>query len=108
MPRSPYSNETRALPMLILFCACLATVVYVYFGYPSLLWMGVFGRKRSFRRGSALPAVSVIVAAHNEESAIEAKLRNLLALDYPRELVEILIGGDGSSDGIGGAVRACV
>ncbi len=84
--------------MLILFCACLAAVVYVYFGYPSLLWMGVFGRKRSFRRGGALPAVSVIVAAHNEESAIEAKLTNLLALDYPRELVEILIGSDGSSD----------
>src|ERR1700689_4428465 len=84
--------------MLILFCACLAAIAYVYFGYPLLLWMGVFGRKRSFLRGDLQPTVSVIVAAHNEESSIEAKLKNLLALDYPRDLVEILIGSDGSSD----------
>ena len=43
-------------------------------------------------------SISVIVAAHNEEANIEAKLRNLFALDYPRELVEVLIGSDGSSD----------
>ena len=40
----------------------------------------------------------MIVAAHNEEAAIEAKINNILASDYPRELVEILIGSDGSSD----------
>jgi cellulose synthase/poly-beta-1,6-N-acetylglucosamine synthase-like glycosyltransferase len=86
--------------MLILFCACLAAVVYVYVGYPLFLSMGVFGRKRkqAFPRGSAQPSISVIVAAHNEESSIDAKLTNLLALDYPRDLVEILIGSDGSSD----------
>jgi len=38
------------------------------------------------------------VPAHNEESQIGAKIRNLLASDYPRHLVEILIGNDGSSD----------
>ena len=42
--------------------------------------------------------VSVIVAAHNEEAAIAAKIRNVLASDYPRERLEILIGSDGSSD----------
>lgn len=84
--------------MLILFSSCLAAIAYVYFGYPLILWIGVLGRKQSFLRGGRRPSVSVIVAAHNEESGIEEKLRNLLALDYPRDLVEILIGSDGSSD----------
>jgi cellulose synthase/poly-beta-1,6-N-acetylglucosamine synthase-like glycosyltransferase len=81
-----------------LFCACLAVVAYVYFVYPFLLRLGAFGRRQSFQRGNAQPPVSVIVAAHNEESAIEAKLLNVLESDYPRERVEILIGSDGSSD----------
>jgi cellulose synthase/poly-beta-1,6-N-acetylglucosamine synthase-like glycosyltransferase len=84
--------------MLILFWACFAVVAYVYFGYPLLLCAGAFGRRQSFRRGSDQPLLSVIVPAHNEESAIQAKLKNLLASDYPREHVEILIGSDGSSD----------
>jgi cellulose synthase/poly-beta-1,6-N-acetylglucosamine synthase-like glycosyltransferase len=84
--------------MLILFCACLATIAYVYGGYPLLLRFGVVGRRQSFRRGTVQPHVSIIVAAHNEELCVEAKLQNLLAQDYPRERVEILIGSDGSSD----------
>lgn len=84
--------------MLILFCASLAAIAYVYFGYPLLLRLGAVGRRQSFRRAGAHPTVSIIVAAHNEEVAIEAKLRNLLALDYPGERVEILVGSDGSSD----------
>lgn len=45
-----------------------------------------------------LPTVSVLVAAHNEEAVIRQKLENTLALDYPREKLEILLGSDGSSD----------
>jgi cellulose synthase/poly-beta-1,6-N-acetylglucosamine synthase-like glycosyltransferase len=84
--------------MLILFCACLAAVAYVYFGYPLLLKIGFFGRRVALVRGGGQPSLSIIVAAHNEESTIEAKLKCLLESDYPRERVEILIGSDGSSD----------
>lgn len=98
--------------MLICFWACFAIVGYVYAGYPLLLWLGVFGQRRSSQHGDglvpsdarfvaadkALPFVSVIVAAHNEEAAIEAKIQNLLACNYPRDRLEILIGSDGSSD----------
>lgn len=85
--------------MHAVFYASLAITAYVYFGYPLLLWSASLGRREP-RRGTAVvrPLVSIIVAAHNEESCIEAKLRNLLALDYPRDRVEILIGSDGSSD----------
>jgi cellulose synthase/poly-beta-1,6-N-acetylglucosamine synthase-like glycosyltransferase len=90
--------------LLIGFWVCFAIVGYVYAGYPLLLWLGVFGRRAGARRedfaavGEMLPLVSVIVAAHNEEAAIAGKIRNVLASDYPRERVEILIGSDGSSD----------
>ena len=94
------------------FWVCFAIVGYVYAGYPLLLWLGVFGRRTPSRLEDAsatadarvgtpdemLPLVSVIVAAHNEEAAIEAKIQNVLASDYPRERIEILIGSDGSSD----------
>jgi glycosyltransferase involved in cell wall biosynthesis len=90
--------------LLICFWVCVAIVAYVYAGYPLLLWMGVFGRRADVRRedftapGKMLPMASVIVAAHNEEAAIAAKIRNVLASDYPRERLELLIGSDGSSD----------
>jgi cellulose synthase/poly-beta-1,6-N-acetylglucosamine synthase-like glycosyltransferase len=82
----------------ILFWASLGEIIYVYFGYPILLKLGLLGRRIDFVRGNALPSVSVIVPAHNEESTIEAKLNSLIEFDYPRELVEILVGSDGSSD----------
>ena len=90
--------------MLICFWVCVAIVWYVYAGYPLLLWMGAFGRRGVARQENVVVAgempsmVSVIVAAHNEEAAIAAKIRNVLASDYPRERIELLIGSDGSSD----------
>ena len=42
--------------------------------------------------------MSLIVAAHDEEQVIEAKVRNALALDYPRELLEVIVASDGSAD----------
>ncbi|MCW2967642.1 MAG: glycosyl transferase family 2, partial [Solirubrobacteraceae bacterium] len=44
------------------------------------------------------PAVSLIVAAHAEEAVIAAKVANALALDYPRELLEVIVACDGSPD----------
>jgi len=41
-----------------------------------------------------LPRISVIIAARNEQKRIEHKLRSTLALDYPRELLEIIVASD--------------
>jgi cellulose synthase/poly-beta-1,6-N-acetylglucosamine synthase-like glycosyltransferase len=92
----PHFNE--ADEMLILFVTCLAIVAYVYFGYPFLLWRGILGHRISIHRGDVRDLISIIVPAHNEEAAIEAKLRNLFESDFPRGQFEILIGSDGSSD----------
>jgi cellulose synthase/poly-beta-1,6-N-acetylglucosamine synthase-like glycosyltransferase len=86
--------------MLIVFWCCAALIVYVYAGYPAALRFGLLGRERLVaENSSALPPVSIIVPAHNEEHAIRTKIENLLASDYPKEKIEILIGNDGSSDG---------
>ena len=46
-----------------------------------------------------MPTVSVVVVAYNEASRIARRVENLLAVDYPRERIEILIASDGSTDG---------
>lgn len=76
----------------------LAVVAYAYLGYPLVLWplAMLFGRLN--RTGGALPSVSLLIAAHNEESSIGAKLENSLALDYPPERLEIVVVADGCSD----------
>jgi cellulose synthase/poly-beta-1,6-N-acetylglucosamine synthase-like glycosyltransferase len=93
-------NSDNALQ--ILFWVCAGIIVYVYAGYPLALSLGLIARRRRpFAPGAdsiALPSLSVIVAAHNEEAAIESKIQNIFASNYPRERLEILIGSDGSSD----------
>jgi cellulose synthase/poly-beta-1,6-N-acetylglucosamine synthase-like glycosyltransferase len=46
----------------------------------------------------ALPTVSLIVAAYDEEDVIAEKVANALALDYPREKLEVIVASDGSAD----------
>ncbi len=47
---------------------------------------------------AALPAVSLIVAAHDEQESIAAKVANALALDYPRARLEVVLACDGCAD----------
>ncbi len=42
--------------------------------------------------------MSIIIAAYNEEKVIEGRIDNCLALDYPKDKLEIIIASDGSSD----------
>ena len=50
-----------------------------------------------------LPKVSLLFAAYNEEEVIEDRLRNALAMDYPPEKLEVVVGSDGSSDATAGS-----
>src|SRR5690606_36955376 len=56
---------------------------------------------------ASLPRVTLVVAGRNEEAVIARKRENSLALDYPPELLEIVIGSDGSTDRTDALVRAC-
>ena len=85
----------------LVFWLSLGLIVYTHAGYPLLLRLLVSARGE--RRGrlpvaAYQPTVSLIIAAHDEQDVIERKLDNSLALDYPREQLEILIASDGSVD----------
>ena len=84
---------------MLVFWSLFALVAYVYAGYPLLLLSGLLGFRRPVRRSDIVPSVSIIIPAHNEAAEIENKLQNLLAIDYPSECIEILVGSDGSTDG---------
>jgi cellulose synthase/poly-beta-1,6-N-acetylglucosamine synthase-like glycosyltransferase len=73
-------------------------LVYTYAGYPLLLLIVSQLRWRAVRRGAFEPSVTVIITAYNEERDLPAKLENTLALDYPRELLEIIVASDCSLD----------
>ena len=90
---------TLALVAQIIFWLSAAALFYTYAGYPLLLAVVSAVRPRQVRRGDFGPTVSVIITAYNEELALAAKLENTLALDYPRELLEIIVASDCSTDG---------
>ena len=86
---------------LLTFCLCLTS----YALYPIIIW--VSGKIFPFkvRQAEIKPTLSIIIPAFNEAKDIEKKISNTLALYYPREKMEILIGSDGSTDDTAAAVK---
>jgi glycosyltransferase involved in cell wall biosynthesis len=93
---------TRAL-----FAAAAALVAYTYVAFPALVLLRARLRPRPYRSGAIAPTVSVIIAARNEAASIAAKLRNVLALDYPRDRLEVIVACDGCDDGTDAIAAAC-
>lgn len=85
----------------ILFWGCAALILYTHLGYPLVLRALIASRHRpSLNPGTweELPRVSLIVPAYDEEEVIAAKVANALALDYPRERLQLIVASDGSTD----------
>lgn len=80
------------------FWSCVLLTAWTYVGYPILLAVLVRTRPRTLARDDIEPMVSVIVSAYNEEKHIGPKLEATLALDYPRERLEVIVASDGSTD----------
>lgn len=83
---------------LLVFGFSAAFVLYVLFGYPLLAAVIARWNERPVRKRYSDRAVSVLLAIRNGEPWIRRKLENLLALDYPHQLLEIICISDGSSD----------
>ena len=81
-----------------LFWASVALIAYTYFGYPAWLWLRRKWKSRPVRRVSILPSISIVMVVRNEAGVLDRKLLNLLSLNYPAELCEIVIVSDGSTD----------
>jgi len=108
----------------ILFWLSAGLLVYTHLGYPLALGLlvqlrrhtaGGDDREDSPGRGSprsetgpaaSAPTVSLIIPAYDEEEVIAAKVANALALDYPRDRLQIIVASDGSSDATAERARA--
>jgi cellulose synthase/poly-beta-1,6-N-acetylglucosamine synthase-like glycosyltransferase len=104
----------------LLFWLCAALIVYTHAGYPLVMMAMVRLRGRSVgqrtgmadagvaadpypalsdpERAEQMPTVSLIVPAYDEEEVIAAKVANALALDYPRQRLQLIVASDGSAD----------
>lgn len=100
----------------ILFWLSAGLLVYTHLGYPLVLWLlvhlrghtaGGDDREDSPGRESprsetgpaaAPPTVSLVIPAYDEEDVIADKVANALALDYPRERLQVIVASDGSTD----------
>jgi len=103
------------IAVALVFWVCAGAIVYTHLGYPLALWVLTRLRRTpgmadagarsdpsltlSDRAGAEhMPVVSLIVAAYDEEETIAAKVANALALDYPRERLQLIVASDGSAD----------
>ena len=82
----------------VVFWVCLGAIVWTHVGYPLFIALLARVRPRPVAAADILPTVTFLIPAYNEEAVIERKLDNTLALDYPRELMEIVVTSDASSD----------
>src|SRR6516164_770754 len=89
-----------------LFWISVAFPLYVYIGFPLLLWLLAALVRRAPRQRAIEPSVSLLVAAYNEAAVIADKIRNSLALDYPGDKLEIVVASDGSEDATADIVRS--
>jgi cellulose synthase/poly-beta-1,6-N-acetylglucosamine synthase-like glycosyltransferase len=85
----------------IVFWISAALILYTHIGYPLVLRGLVAVRRHPTLRPGTWdepPLVSLIVAAYDEQDVIATKVANALALDYPRDRLEVIVASDGSGD----------
>lgn len=82
----------------ITFWISLALLVYAYAGYPLLMALLARLAARPESIQDYRPRLTLIIPAHNEERWIRQKIENTLQLNYPRELLQIVVASDGSTD----------
>lgn len=73
-------------------------IFWTYFGYMGLLWILSRLWSHDNKKQTFLPEVTLVITAYNEESRIREKLENTLALSYPKDMLEIIVVSDGSTD----------
>jgi cellulose synthase/poly-beta-1,6-N-acetylglucosamine synthase-like glycosyltransferase len=82
----------------LLFIISVAVVLYAYAVYPAIVVAWAKLRARRVEKRYRHVPVSVIIAAKDEQANISARLENLLAQEYPHDLLEIIVVSDGSTD----------
>lgn len=85
--------------MAFLFWTCLGLIFYTYLIYPFLIIIlaRIFPRKSKINQNE-FPQVAMVISAYNEETVLEEKIKNCLAIDYPQNRISFVFGSDGSTD----------
>jgi cellulose synthase/poly-beta-1,6-N-acetylglucosamine synthase-like glycosyltransferase len=96
--RNDQALSHRVRSVKSVFWTSAALLAYTYCGYPVWLWLRSLVRRRPIKAGAFTPSISIAMVVRNESGVIERKLNNLLHLEYPAELSEIVVVSDGSSD----------
>lgn len=95
--------KLSAAPLVFLVSGALVT--YVLALYPALLALGVFRKAPPVAARPVRKTVSLLLPVRNGERWMRAKLESIFGLDYPAELLEVIVISDGSSDGTEEAAR---
>jgi cellulose synthase/poly-beta-1,6-N-acetylglucosamine synthase-like glycosyltransferase len=91
----------------ILFWACLLLVIYTYVGYGVILYVMLKIKHALGHREpnpilpldeQLLPEVTLMICAYNEAEVVEEKMRNIRALNYPKNKLCVMWVTDGSND----------
>jgi cellulose synthase/poly-beta-1,6-N-acetylglucosamine synthase-like glycosyltransferase len=82
----------------VVFWTAVGAILYAYGGYSLVIFLLALVVRNPVRRADITPSVTLLITAYNEERDIAQKLEGSLSLDYPRELLEIIVASDGSSD----------
>ncbi len=91
--------------MELVFWVSVGLIVYTYAGYPLLLALLQLVCHRPVTKRTYLPPVTIIIPFYNEERRVRDKLQNTLDLDYPGDLLQIIVASDCSTDGTDDLLR---
>ena len=86
--------------MVWVFWISVLAIAYPYAIYPALLVLinRLAGRKAPAGDAALRPTLTMILPVHNEARRVEAKMRNILELDYPADKLQVLVIGDACTD----------
>lgn len=89
--------------MIVAFWISIFIVFYTFMGYGIVLFglvklKSILKQKITFGQKNLLPTVTLLIAAYNEEDLILEKVADCLALDYPKNSLQIIFVTDGSTD----------
>jgi biofilm PGA synthesis N-glycosyltransferase PgaC len=85
--------------LALVFWTAAAIILYAFLGYLCWLRLRALWRPWPAWHGVITPAVSIVMVVRNEGAGLGAKLRNLMALDYPSDRCQLVVVSDGSTDG---------
>ena len=90
-----------------IFWFSIIALLYIYVGYPALIWILAHRTTRRPHKHPTDEAVSVVVVAHNEAAVLLRKINSILHADCAWRIREVLIASDGSTDATQTVVEGC-